>query len=370
MFAERLTSRIFQSLYQFHENNHDEVRFGPLRRGSLVTRCRQTLKALARKAGFYRIEDVFNPVNQRLWDEWRPHFVELDWLHSTLADEESKSLLVEVIAYRIMGFRHIRLPLSSPGQRERSRKLRSLAVPGQVIATAGSASELHLQDLSSIGYPLRINLPLEAPFLPYVLEQYACPRLGVAVRPGDVVIDAGACWGDTALYFAHRVGDEGRVFAFEFVTENLQVLESNLKLNPSCAERIELVRAPVWSSSGLSFGFSCPGPGARATETNDTSGVPSLSIDDLVAKKQLQKVDFIKMDIEGAEFEALKGAETTLRRHKPDLALCVYHSKEDFTRLARFVDRLNLGYRFALGHFTIHSEETVLFATARNSATS
>ena len=60
-----------------------------------------------------------------------------------------------------------------------------------------------------------------------------------------------------------------------------------------------------------------------------------------------------------------RAVHPVLTAFKPDLSLCVYHSLDDFSRLARYLDDLKLGYRFYLGHFTIHAEETVLFATTR-----
>jgi hypothetical protein len=55
-----------------------------------------------------------------------------------------------------------------------------------------------------------------------------------------------------------------------------------------------------------------------------------------------------------------------VHRFKPDLAISIYHSMADFTGIIDRLNRLNLGYRFFLDHFTIHWEETVLFATARS----
>ena len=73
-------------------------------------------------------------------------------------------------------------------------------------------------------------------------------------------------------------------------------------------------------------------------------------------------VDFIKMDIEGAESEALEGAKQTIRAFHPKLAISVYHKLDDFWTIPKYIDQLGMGYRFYLRHFTIHREETVLFA--------
>lgn len=68
------------------------------------------------------------------------------------------------------------------------------------------------------------------------------------------------------------------------------------------------------------------------------------------------------MDIEGAEPFALKGAIETIKTFKPVLAIAIYHSIDDFIHIPKWIDSLNLGYKFYLGHYTIHSEETILFA--------
>lgn len=73
-------------------------------------------------------------------------------------------------------------------------------------------------------------------------------------------------------------------------------------------------------------------------------------------------MDFLKLDIEGAESAALKGAEQTLRRFTPRLALAAYHQFDDMWALIRQIDQLDLGYHFAMAHFTPHHEETVLYA--------
>lgn len=92
--------------------------------------------------------------------------------------------------------------------------------------------------------------------------------------------------------------------------------------------------------------------------------VETLTIDDLLRNNGLERIDFIKMDIEGAELEALKGAETVIRRFRPKLAISIYHRLPDFWEIPQWIEGLGLGYRFHLRHFTIHAEETVLFAEA------
>jgi hypothetical protein len=72
------------------------------------------------------------------------------------------------------------------------------------------------------------------------------------------------------------------------------------------------------------------------------------------------------MDIEGAELNALHGAEQTIRTFKPKLAISVYHKPNDLAEIPSYLNNLGLGYEFFLDHFTIYGGETVLFANPTN----
>lgn len=362
-FSYRLICLILDAQFNELSNNHDVWRFGPERKKEKG--WKDWLLALFRRLGFYRRGYLCpRSMPQRL-AAWAEHFPGLERLYVRL-DEASRELLVNVVAFRIMGKRHIRLPLSCAAFNQDYERVASLADTkgGQPVKVGDF--ELVKHDLTSLGWNVRLFMPLGSPIYSYVMEQYSQPQHGIRVKEGDHVIDCGGCWGDTALYFAHLAGEAGRVLSFEFMQENLDYFRTNLELNPLLKPRIEIVPNPVWSRSGVKMNFASSGPSAHVKEAGDSEfNHVSLSIDDAVSQYALPRVDFIKMDIEGAEFEALQGARQTIIQHRPDLALCVYHSAADFTRLADFVDELGLGYRFHLGHFTMHGEETVLFATAR-----
>jgi hypothetical protein len=91
--------------------------------------------------------------------------------------------------------------------------------------------------------------------------------------------------------------------------------------------------------------------------------MPTTTIDSIVAANNVPRIDFIKMDIEGSELGALNGAEAAIRRWRPKLAISLYHRPEDFFSIPLWIDGLALGYKLYLDHYTIHSEETVLYAT-------
>lgn len=76
-----------------------------------------------------------------------------------------------------------------------------------------------------------------------------------------------------------------------------------------------------------------------------------------------ERITYIKMDIEGAELKALKGAEETLKRCKPKLAICVYHNTSDFWRVPQYIKSINSEYKIFLKHHSnINCWGTVLYA--------
>jgi hypothetical protein len=94
------------------------------------------------------------------------------------------------------------------------------------------------------------------------------------------------------------------------------------------------------------------------------NGLPTRTIDSLVMSNEVKRVDLIKMDIEGSELDALQGGENSLKRWRPKLAISLYHRPEDLFSIPLWLNSLNCGYRFFLDHYSIHHEETVLYATA------
>ena len=75
------------------------------------------------------------------------------------------------------------------------------------------------------------------------------------------------------------------------------------------------------------------------TKTKNQIKVRVIPLDEFVKKEKIKKVDFIKMDIEGAEFDTLKGAVKTLKRDKPDLIITIYHKGEHFFEIPKWLKK-------------------------------
>jgi FkbM family methyltransferase len=302
----------------------------------------------------------------------RPYLDGFASTYTRLQDDYSRSLFIRLVAYRILGFHKVKLPrsLDSAGLESKRAMIRNLIDHSAAGKKAVGSWTLDLMDLSPLGYPVHCYSTQNGILTTFVLKQYEYRQEGIkiSVSPGDCVIDGGGGWGDTALFFSCAAGDQGKVYSFEFDPQNLDIFLKNLVLNPGLSRRISVIPQALWCQSGDSINYAANGPGTTIASGYDQRTcdkelqVTTISIDDFVQKNGLEKVDYIKMDIEAAELNALKGAADTIRRFRPILAIAMYHQISDFAEIPRFLSELTVNYSFFLDHFTIHHEETVLFA--------
>jgi FkbM family methyltransferase len=357
-FKSQYNQALVEARRNAFRDNYDHRRFGATPRRRVRRLLRDSVESLSRAFGLHSESRIIAEESTALAS-----------LYSRLDDDASRELLVQLLAYRALGHRKVRLPLNNLNFWRTLDELDDEAKSSDDEALGNLGWRLAEFDLRPRGYPLRLLGVSAGIHAQVLLEQYRCD-VGdgnvVDVNEGDVVIDGGGCWGETALLFASKAG-KGRVFSFEFLPDNLHIFERNLALNTDLRDRVTVLPHALWSRSDALLAMVARGPGTRVIEARGEpreTTVSTLSIDDLVARHSLQRVDFLKLDIEGVELEALRGAEDTLRRYRPSLAVSVYHRLSDFWTIPAWLDTLGLDYRFYLRHFTIHAEETVLFAKA------
>lgn len=279
--------------------------------------------------------------------------------YDRLSDEESREKYIELLAYRMLGFTKVKLSLNNDKFWAARAGVAASCRPERLPVNFRKGY-LELYDLSSSGYDLKLYFVENGIFVDFMLQQYNYNDI-VCVGQGDVVIDAGGCWGDTALYFASR--GASKVFVYEFIPSNIDILKKNISLNKQYEACISLVERAVWEQSGIDLSYKDQGPASCVAQAGVYSGVTqTLSIDDLVIERGLATVDFIKMDIEGAELSAIKGAANTIRKYKPKLAISVYHKPDDLITIPEFISSLNPDYEFYLDYYTIVGDEIILYA--------
>lgn len=194
---------------------------------------------------------------------------------------------------------------------------------------------------------------------------------------GKAFVDAGCFDCGTSLRFAKWCGgDYSKIFAFEPDPENCQQCRA---VADSSNLRLELIPSGLSNRCGT-IGFSADGGGGSHIIDNGSAGenrtfdsvsrmrngqeitIQTVTLDSVVGDTE---VGFIKMDIEGAEMDALHGAEQTLLRDKPLLAVCVYHRCGDVLAIMDYLHELIPQYHFWLRHYGFDDRETVLYASIK-----
>lgn len=188
------------------------------------------------------------------------------------------------------------------------------------------------------------------------------------VKPGQVVIEAGANNGTETVLLSRLVGPGGKVFAFEPVEHVYKSLQLNLSIN-DCKNVVAEQKALGESEGELYFNVLSQDycNQGMASKYDEQSGdikvlVKQTSIDLMLREHSFPSVDFIKMDIQGAEIELLKGAQHTIQKSRP---VIFTEATEEFLSIETLYETLSvLGYSVYLiqvkGHLKLLSKNTLI----------
>lgn len=175
-----------------------------------------------------------------------------------------------------------------------------------------------------------------------------------SVAEGAVVVDAGAFDGDTARVFASASGNRhAAIHAFEPDPDNHAKLSAALAGIP----RAQAHRLGLWSQSGRLRFDASGGHGSRV----DADGGGEVDVVALDEWPELHPT-LIKMDIEGAELPALRGASRSITEGRPALAIAVYHRIEDLAEIPAFLHGLRPDAPMTLAHHSGYLFDTMLYA--------
>lgn len=192
-----------------------------------------------------------------------------------------------------------------------------------------------------------------------------------SLKDGETFVDGGSFNGLSAAAFAKTCEKKNlaykAIYCFEPDAGNFEVLRRNTAHLPGTT----CIRRGLWSEAAtltfLSAGECDPGALLEACGTLSSDAcahkveVQTISIDEQFPDEE---VTLIKMDIEGAEFEAVQGAARTIQRCRPKLAISAYHKHSDIYKLPLLISRLYPAYKFYLRQYGYTLFDMVLFAIA------
>ncbi|TXJ45433.1 FkbM family methyltransferase [Brachyspira aalborgi] len=208
-------------------------------------------------------------------------------------------------------------------------------------------------------YPLEIEVFIT--FYIFGLKQYNIKNI-FEVKNDAVVFDIGAFKGDTAYFFSKKCSNKARIYAFEPDENNYKVLlkiKDKYKLNNVIASNI------LFSNLETEINFLSMDLNRQAVKMKSTT------IDKFVEENNIEKIDYIKMDVEGAEKNILEGAIKTIKKFKPSLAIAIYHGgklfMEDFYNIPIFIKNvINEDYEYYIRTFHPTGLETILFCKPKD----
>lgn len=230
-----------------------------------------------------------------------------------------------------------------------------------IISTVVFHNEIHTQLLKE-GFKEDniINIGKECKALSYS-QYFDLPELKAAAKDEEVFIDGGCYDGKSSIEFKKWCDNsdvkETYIYAWEPDPKNLEICKATLI---DFHNQYKIIDKGLWSKKDTLY-FEIGGEASSISE-NGTAQINVDSLDNIVKTP----VTFIKMDIEGAEYNALLGAEKTITRYKPKLAICVYHKPEDIWEIPWLIHQLNPNYKFYLRHYSLTVSDTVLYAIDEN----
>lgn len=292
-------------------------------------------------------------ISNKYLDGVLPHRSKIDKTFRILSDEESKYLYGQELLFCIL-----RNFLNG----DKSSVFSGLMSHKEFTDLMEKAKSLY-PEISCPDNAAAINIMNYCKATTFIIEQYRYKDI-VKIEKGDVCLDIGACLGDTAIYM--NKNGASQVYSFEIDRNNIACMEktfSKLGLNS-----IKIIQNAISNNSNPFYYTPAPnniGAGKISEEKkNDDSYQVKCTTIDQICKDMHIRPNFIKMDIEGAELDAIEGARDTLIKYQPKLAICIYHKWSHRWEIPLLLHEILPHYKFYLKK-SHPSCETILFGTSR-----
>lgn len=170
----------------------------------------------------------------------------------------------------------------------------------------------------------------------------------VFIRDGDVAIDVGSNIGLFTIFSSIK-RNASMVYAFEPIKTIIELLDSNIRLN-GISDKVKIINKGLGDTEGT-FEMSISNENIASSsmvfdrDGNNNESVLITTLDSFIESESIQQINFIKVDIEGAERLFLEGAQGTLAKFQPKLSICTYHLIDDPVVLTELILKANPNYR-------------------------
>jgi len=196
-------------------------------------------------------------------------------------------------------------------------------------------------------------------------EKFETELVKKEIAKGDIVLDIGANIGYFTLIFSQIVGKDGRVYAFEPDPNNFEILKKNIEINN--IKNVILIQKAVSNTSKPLSLYLCDYNHAQhriypSSRCNEKIDVESTTIDEYLAGTEFfNKINFVKMDVEGSEYDAIDGMKKTLQSNLSLKMLCEFSPKQIQERGLQPQDILNqlLNHNFKIYPITTAGEKII-----------
>ena len=305
---------------------------------------------------------VFNTSERLYYFDWfYKNYEVLFEVYGFLTNASSRLIFFRLVCFRLAGHHSFRIGASytTLSSELEEFKLAERKTKSE-LAIDGMFGKLLHYDFDFLGK----HYVVDCFGLEYYLQrkQYFYNEGDLKIMPeeGDFVIDGGACLGDTAAVFSNAVGPKGKVYSFDPVADHLEILQYNINQFP--IKNVELIPSGL-SNINTEFAplrLNTYNPGFQT----NWKELPLVTIDTLVEKSIVSRIDFIKLDVEGSEIAALQGAQRSISIFQPKLAISLYHKPNDFFEIINFVKTFFPFYKnLVIEHYSIQMGESVLYAS-------
>lgn len=186
------------------------------------------------------------------------------------------------------------------------------------------------------------------------------PRNIVQLKKGECIVDGGSFNGDTLSYFLEKIkySDFRKYFCFELNRNNVYVLNKRLEMiDETIRNKVVVLNKGISDQSGEVYYRNSTSSSCIA----DNDGIlgECVALDDLLTNEH---VSYIKMDIEGSEMLAIKGAKNIIKEEIPTCAISIYHKASDVWEIPLLLKEIAPGYRIFLRHHESMQAESLCYA--------